>query len=126
MSRFPVFRGVVELNFAARTLFGGIYDAGIKRARIHVQAHGALIKFAGIEDPVDGLAWVDSAGLKRVHFYGSRGFNGAMAGPDILIDNVEVLHQQTADGDGHPAVLIAVVVNGATLADFPTDGDQLV
>ena len=40
--------------------------------------------------------------------------------------HMKILDQQAADGDGHPAVLVAVVVDGTGLADFPADGNQFV
>ena len=45
---------------------------------------------------------------------------------NILFHDMEILHQQTADGHRHPAILIAMVVDGAGLADFPADGDQFI
>src|SRR5580692_3605998 len=42
------------------------------------------------------------------------------------MNHMEILYQQAADGDSHPAVLVAVVVDRASLADLPTDGDQFV
>jgi hypothetical protein len=35
---------------------------------------------------------------------------------------VKILDAQLADGDGHPAILSAVIVNAAGLAQFPADG----
>ena len=39
--------------------------------------------------------------------------------------NAEILDFQAADGRGHPAVLIAMIVDAAVLADFPADGHAL-
>jgi len=112
----------VELDFAAGALLGGVDDAGVERTGIDVEADGTLIEFAGIEDAVDGGERVDGAGVRHVHLNGIRGLDGGFAFREILMDYVEVLYQQTADGDGHPAVLIAVVVDGADLAYLPADG----
>ena len=35
---------------------------------------------------------------------------------------MEILDTQLADRDGHPAILSAMIVNAAGLADFPADG----
>ena len=51
---FAVLGGVVELDFAAGALLGGIDDASVERTGIDVKADGALIEFAGIEDAVNG------------------------------------------------------------------------
>ncbi len=42
------------------------------------------------------------------------------------MENVKIFHQQAADGDGHPAVLVAVVVNRTGLTDLPANGHQFV
>jgi hypothetical protein len=36
--------------------------------------------------------------------------------------NAEILHAEAADGGGHPAILIAMIVHAAGLANFPADG----
>ena len=91
-----------------------------------MQADGALVEFAGIEDAMDGLEGVDGAGMRGIHLDGFRGLDRGFAESDVLMHDVKILDQQTADGDGHPAVLVAVVVDGTGLADFPADGDQFV
>ena len=111
------------MDFAAGALLGGVNDAGIERTRIYMQAHGALIELARIEDTVDRFERVDGARLRHIHLDGFGGLDGAFAENDVLMHNVEVLDQQTADGDCHPAVLVAVVVDGTGLADLPADGD---
>ena len=62
-----VFRGVVELDFAAGALIGGIDDAGIEGAGIDVQADCPLIEFAGIENAVHGLQGINRTGLSWIH-----------------------------------------------------------
>ena len=64
-----VFRGVVELDFAAGTLIGRIDDAGIEGAGIDVQADRSLIEFARIENSVHGLQRIHGTGLSWIHFY---------------------------------------------------------
>jgi len=116
----------VQFDFAARALLGGVDHAGVEGTGIDVQADGALVEFAGIEDPVNGFERIDGAGVRGIHLYGLGGRNRAFAAGDILMHDVKILDEQTADGDGHPAVLVAVIVHGAGLADFPADGEQLI
>ena len=116
----------MELDFAARALLGGVNDAGVEGAGIDVQADGALIKLARIEDAVNGFERVDGAGVRGVHLDRVGGLDGGFALGDILLHDVKIFDQQTAERDGHPAVLVAVIVDGTGLADFPADGYQLV
>ena len=106
----PVFRGVVEFNFAAGTLIGRIDDASIERSGIDVQADRPLIEFAGIENAVDGLERIHGTGLSRIHL--NRVGGGELAGAFLqaLGDNTIILNQQFSDGDGHPAILVAMIV----------------
>jgi len=62
-----VFRGVVEFDFAASALIGGIDDAGIEGAGIDVQADRPLIEFARIENAVHGLERIHGTGLSWIH-----------------------------------------------------------
>jgi hypothetical protein len=62
-----VFRGVVEFDFAASALIGGIDDAGIKGTGIDVQADRSLIEFARIENPVHGFQGINRTGLSWIH-----------------------------------------------------------
>jgi hypothetical protein len=45
-----------------------------------------------------------------------------VAGGGVTVFHAEILDFETADGSGHPAVLVAMIVNAAVLADFPADG----
>src|SRR2546422_5573276 len=105
-----VFRSVVKLDFAAGSLIGGIDDTGIEGARIDMQADCPLIEFAGIENAVHGFERVHGAWLSRIHFYRVGGRK--LAGPlfQALGDNTIILDQQFSDGDGHPAILVAMIV----------------
>jgi hypothetical protein len=40
----------------------------------------------------------------------------------VAIVDAIVLDAEAADRDGHPAVLVAMIVDAAALADFPADG----
>src|SRR5271155_3438439 len=76
---FPVFGGVVEPNFAAGTLLGGVGDAGVERAGINVEADGALIEFPGIEDAMHGRQRIDRTGVRHIHLDCIRGLDGGFA-----------------------------------------------
>ena len=113
----------MQLDFAASALLGGVDDAGVKGTRIYVHAHGALIELTRIKDPMDGFERVDGAGVRRIHLDGLSGFDGGFTQSDVLMHDVKILDEQPADGNGHPAVLVAVIVHGTGLSDFPADGD---
>src|SRR5580700_9158519 len=116
----------MQFYFAARALLSGVDDASVEGPRIHVQADRALVEIVGIEDAVNGLERVDGAGVRGIHLNGFAGLEAACSASDVLVHDVKILDQKTADGDSHPAVLIFMVVNGAGLADLPADGEQLV
>jgi len=40
----------------------------------------------------------------------------------VAIFDAEILDLEAADGGGHPAILIAMIVDAGELADFPADG----
>ena len=44
----------------------------------------------------------------------------------VLVNHMIVLHQQAADRDRHPAVLVAMIVNGTGLSNLPANRDQLI
>ena len=116
----------MEGDLATGALLGGIDDASVEGARIHVQADGALVEVTRIEDAVNWLERIDGAGMSQIHLDGFGGFDMAFAGCNILMHDMKVFNEQAADGDGHPAILVAVVVDRTGLADFPADGNQFV
>jgi len=63
--------------------------------------------------------------MRAVHFvdFGGDDFTGAAGG--VFFVDAEILDFQAADGRGHPAVLVAVIVDAAVLADFPADSHAL-
>ena len=63
--------------------------------------------------------------MGSVHFVEFCGNDFACAAGCIFLFDAEILDFQAADGSGHPAVLIAVIVDAAVLADFPADGHAL-
>jgi 23S rRNA (adenine2503-C2)-methyltransferase len=64
-------------------------------------------------------------GMGSVHFVDFRGNNFAGAAARVFFIDTKILDFQAADGSGHPAVLIAMIVDAAVLADFPADGHAL-
>lgn len=43
----------------------------------------------------------------------------------MAVFDTEILDLEAADGGGHPAILVAMIVNAGELADFPADGHTL-
>jgi hypothetical protein len=77
---------------------------------------------------VDGFERIDVDGIGRIHFVdvGSDEATGAgVVGGSIAVFDAEILNFQAANGGGHPAVLIAMIVDAGELSDFPTDGHAL-
>jgi len=64
-------------------------------------------------------------GMRRVHFVDFRGSDFAGAAACVFFIDAKILDFQAADGRGHPAVLITMIVYAAVLADFPADGHTL-
>jgi hypothetical protein len=63
--------------------------------------------------------------MRGVKIVGIGRNNFASALSDVAAIHTIVLHTETADGRGHPAILIAVVVDAAMLPDFPANGHAL-
>ena len=74
---------------------------------------------------MNGLQGVDVGGMVSVHFVDFSGNDSAGAAGCVLLFDAEILDFQAADGSGHPTVLVAMIVDAAVLADFPTDGHAL-
>jgi hypothetical protein len=54
-----------------------------------------------------------------------RGNDFAGTAGGVFFFDAKILDFQAADGSGHPAILIAMIVNAAVLPDFPADGHAL-
>src|SRR5579862_4754251 len=117
---------VMQLDFSTGVLLGRINDAAIEGARIHMQADCPLIELARIVDTVHGFDGIDRTGMSGVHLDGIRRLQIASAFLELLGYDAIVFDQQSAHRDSHPAVLVAVVVDRAALANFPTDRNQFV
>ena len=87
-----------------------------------MNAGGALVELRKIEHLMDRLFALNGPGMVVIHDVGRAGREAAGAGGGILAVDAEILDAELADGDGHPAILSAMIVNAAGLADFPADG----
>lgn len=116
----------MQLDFTTGALFRRIHHAGVERARIDVQADGTLVELAGIDDAMYRIGGVDRTRMGDIHLHGVERFQPAMPSRQILINKVEILYLEPAKWDCHPAVLIAMIMNGAGLTDLPANGHQLV
>jgi len=74
---------------------------------------------------VDGFEGIDVDWMSSVHFVDFRGNDFAGAAGGVFFIDAKILDFQAADGSGHPAVLVAMIVDAAVLADFPADGHAL-
>ncbi len=63
--------------------------------------------------------------MSSVHYVGVSGNDLADAARSIAMVDMIILHAQAAHRDGHPAILITMVMDAAMLADFPTNGHAL-
>src|SRR6267143_3004732 len=119
--QFAVFAGVVEGDIAVGAFLAKVDLASVKWLGVNVDADGALVEFGEIQDLMDGLERVDVGGVRGVHFVDVRGNNATGAARGVALVNAEILDLQAADRRGHPAILIAMVVNAAGLADLPAN-----
>src|SRR2546421_8891610 len=74
---------------------------------------------------MDGLERIHVSGMGGIHFVNVGGNDAASAARGVAIVHSEILDLQLADRRGHPAVLIAMIVNAAVLADLPANGHAL-
>lgn len=87
-----------------------------------MDAGGALIEFGEIQNLVHRLLALHGSGMIVIHGVRRAGADAAGAGNGILALDVKILDKQSADRNGHPAILPAMIVNAADLANFPADG----
>jgi hypothetical protein len=120
-----VFAGVVQGDVAVSAAFALIDFATVEGLRIDVNADGALIKFGQVQNLMDRFEGINVNRMGAVHFVDFRGNDFAGAAGGIFFVDAKILDFQTADGGGHPAVLIAMIVDAAVLPNFPTDSHAL-
>src|SRR6266481_4130151 len=123
--QLAVFAGVMERDVAVGAFLAKVNLASVKWLGVNVDADGALVEFGEIQNLMDGLKRVDVRGMSGVHFVDVRGNDTASPVSGVAIIHAEILDLQPADGRGHPAVLTAMVVNAAGLADLPANGHAL-
>jgi hypothetical protein len=120
-----IFAGVVERDVAVGAAFPLIDFATVEWLGVDVDAYGALLEFRQVQDLMDGLERIDVDRVGPVHFvdFGGDDFAGTAVG--VLFLDPEILYFQPADRSGHPAVLIAMIVDPAVLANFPANSHTL-
>src|SRR5579864_2035131 len=116
----------VKLNLATRSLLRRIHHTRIEWSRVNVKADRALVECARIHHPMYRVCRVHRARIREIHLNGFGRLQPALTALQILLHEMKILHLQTAKGDSHPAILVAMIVYRTGLADFPADGHQLV
>ena len=114
-----VFAGEEKRNVSISIFIEIVHFTSIERFGIDVNADGALVEFGEVHDFVDRLHGIDVCGMSGVEIIELGGNN--VAGPfcGVAVIDAIVLDAEAADGRGHPAVLAAVIVDAAVLADVP-------
>jgi hypothetical protein len=120
--QFAVLAGVVERNVSVSSFVAVVDFAHIERLGIDVNADSALIEFGKIQNLVNWFERIDVSGMGRVHFVNVGGSEVAHVSRGVVVLDAEILYFEAANGCGHPAILVAVIVDAAELADFPADG----
>src|SRR6185312_10555867 len=90
-----------------------------------MQAHRALLELRRGEDPVHRLSRVDSTRIHGVHLHQVSQLKVACSSGKVLFQHAIVLYHELPDRRSHPAILVLMVMNGASLPDLPADGHQL-
>src|SRR5215813_3513991 len=115
----------MKRHFAILVCLGAIHQTSVKGARIDMQTHRALIKFRKVQHLVNGFFWIYFCWQRLVNIEAVSFFKTAIPRGTVLVQNAKVLHSQPASRNGHPAVLIMMVMNLRDLSDLPTDRQQL-
>lgn len=120
-----VFAGVVERDVCVGALVAVINFTHVEGLGVNVDTDSALVVFGEIQDLVDGFERIDVGRMRGVHLI-NVGSNqiacSAVLSIGVTILDTKVLHFQAADWRRHPAILAAMIVDAAELADFPADG----
>ena len=90
-----------------------------------MDADGALIKFRRVDYFVNRFERVDVARMGSIHLIDIGRHDFAGTAPGVALLDAIVLYTQAADGHGHPAILITMIMNTAMLANFPANGHAL-
>jgi hypothetical protein len=116
----------MKFYIAARALLRGIDHACIKGPRVDVQGYSALICLSGIDHAMHRLPRIDCAWIYNGQLNRIRCAQAATPRLNILKFDMEIFHGQFSDWRGHPAILVAMIVDGTALAYLPANGDKLV
>ncbi len=116
----------MQSDFAAGALLRRINDASVERPRIYVQTDSTLVELARIDYSMYGICGVHCTGMGEVHLHGVERLQLAAPGRQILMNKVEVFYVKPAEWNRHPAVLVAMIMNGTGLAYLPANGHQLI
>jgi hypothetical protein len=120
-----VFTGVMQRDVAVGAAVALVDFATVERPGIDVDAYGALLKFRQVQDLMDGLERIYVDRMRAVHFVDFGGDDFAGSAGRVFFFDAEILDFQPADRSGHPAVLVAMIVDAAVLANFPANGHTL-
>lgn len=120
-----VLAGVVKGDVAVGAFFAGVDFATVEGFRVDVDADGALVEIGQVQNLMDGLEGIYVDRMCGIHFVDFGGNDFASAAAGVFFIHTEILDLQPANGRGHPAVLIAMIVDAAVLANFPADGHAL-
>src|ERR1051326_6614994 len=123
--QFAIFARVMEWNVGVGSFVAVIDLANVEWFRVNVNADRALIVFWQIQNLMNGFEGIDVSGACGVHFVDvcrSETTGATMLVFRLFSFDAKILNFQAADRRGHPAILTAVIVNSAELADFPADG----
>ena len=83
----------MQADFAAGALLGGVDNAGVEGAGVDVEADGALVEVARVEDAVNGGERVDGAGVVEVHLDSVGGLDVGLTSGEVLVDDGEIFDQ---------------------------------
>ena len=126
--QLTVFAGVVERNVGVGAFVVVIDFAHVERFGVNVDADSALVVFGKIQNLVHRFERIDVSRMRCIHLInvGSDEIaRSAVLSIGVAILDTKVLHFKAANRRGHPAILIAMIVNAAELAHFPADGHAL-
>src|SRR6185312_2099317 len=70
--------------------------------------------------------WIDRNGIFQTHFQNVSGFDVTSSGFVVLPLDAVILDHELADRSGHPAILIAVIVDRTGLSYLPAYGNQFI
>lgn len=116
----------MQFDFAAGALVRRINHARVERPRINVQTDSTLVELARIDYAMYGICGVHRTGLGDVHLHSVERLQLAATGRQILLNKVKVFYVKPAEWNRHPAVLVAMIMNGTGLAHLPANGHQLI